>query len=314
MLSVSVIIPVYQSSRTIGEALDSVLSQSIPVKEIIVIDDGSTDNLDEILGPYENKILHLKQENSGASAARNNGIRHATGDIVAFLDADDFWLPDKLALQIPLFGNPEIGVVFGNTYFYYEGKFQDKTYFDLFKPSRGSVFLPLFAQDFVPILTGLIRRNLLEISGLFNESIQYVEDYDLWMRLANITKFDYIRGPVAGYRISSNQISKNYVNAASSLLQLKKQTYLANISILQEAPPFILEKGLYRKYLKLVLCLIREGKTDLGRITLDEYYKMRGFSISYLFFGAILNLPGRIRTAIIRVWDRAHQKTEMGFF
>jgi glycosyltransferase involved in cell wall biosynthesis len=314
MLSVSVIIPVYQSSPTIREALDSVLDQSVQVKEIIVIDDGSTDNLDETLRPYEKKILHLKQENSGASAARNNGIRHATGDIIAFLDADDFWLPEKLAMQLPLFDNLDIGVVFGNTYFYHEGKFQEKTYFDLFKPSRGSVFLPLFAQDFIPVLTGLVRRNILEYSGLFNESIQYVEDYDLWMRLAKITKFDYIQDPIAGYRISSNQISKNYLNVASALLQLKKKTYKENLSLLQKAPSLILNKGLYRKYLKLVFFLIREGKTDLAKMTLDEYYDLRGFSFFYLIFVAILNLPGRISAAIISLWDRTNQKPETGSF
>ena len=102
MLSVSVIIPAYQSASTIINAIESILAQIIPVTEIIVIDDGSTDNLGKVLENYQGKIILLKQVNRGAASARNNGIKHATGDIIAFLDADDLWLPGETVQAITI--------------------------------------------------------------------------------------------------------------------------------------------------------------------------------------------------------------------
>jgi len=131
MTSVSVIIPVYQSANTIAEAIDSVLSQTFKDFEIIVVDDGSTDSLEEVLSKYGEKIKLIKQKRLGVSASRNKGIKNSSGEIVAFLDADDIWLPNKLSQQLALFNlNPHLGVVFGNVYFWNGEIFQRKTYFD----------------------------------------------------------------------------------------------------------------------------------------------------------------------------------------
>lgn len=314
MISVSVIIPAYQSSQTIRETLESVFAQSIPVAEVIVIDDGSTDGLDEALQPFESRIVVLKQKNSGAASARNNGIRHSSGEIIAFLDADDVWLPEKLASQLPLFDNQNVGVVFGNVYFLNEGKLQEKTYFDLYKPYRGSnLFIPLFAQDFIPMLSVLVRRPILDQVGLFDESIRNVEDYDLWMKIAMKTEFDYVQEPVAAYRISSTQISKNFIQASASLLTLKERTYRSNLAALQGVNQKILERGLYNKYLRLALCYMREGKTYAAGQTLDGYYQARGISATYLVFRCILSLPEPLLRLIIRLWDRLYQKPEIGY-
>lgn len=314
MTSVSVIIPAYQSSKTIRETLESVFAQHIPVAEIIVIDDGSTDGLDEALLPFESRIIVLKQKNLGAAAARNNGIRHSSGDIIAFLDADDIWLPEKLALQLPLFDNPRVGVVFGNVFFGYQGELQKKTYFDLFKPDRGHIFRSLFVQDYIPVLSVLVRRSLLEETGLFDESIRHVEDYDLLMRLAQACEFDYVSDPVAVYRLSSQQISKNFIQAAVSLLDLKERTYRLNPRLFQGVNQKILERGLYNKYLKLALCYMREGKIGAARRTLDSYLQVRGISVVYLVFWCALSLPKPFVRLIIQLWDRVYQKPEFGFF
>jgi glycosyltransferase involved in cell wall biosynthesis len=314
MLSVSVIIPVYQSAKTIAETLESVFAQSTPVFEVIVIDDGSTDGLDDVLEPYMSRIVFLKQPNLGAAAARNNGIRHSTSDIIAFLDADDTWLPDKLALQLPLFENPQVGVVFGNVFFRYQDILQEKTYFDLFKPERDQVFTALFAQDFVPILSVLARRWLLDQVGLFDDSIRNVEDYDLLMKMALICEFDYIKDPVAVYRLSPQQISKNFIQAAAALLKLKEQTYRLNRAALKGVDPNVLKRGLYNKYLKLVLCYLREGQPDSAGKILDDYYKTRGWTMIYLVFRCIMILPVHLVQFIIRLWDKLYQKPQYGFF
>ena len=109
---VSVIIPVYQGDRFLTEAIESVLNQTYTNYEIIVVDDGSTDNSCGVLQPYREKIRYIYQENQGVAAARNRGIQMAQGELIAFLDQDDFWLPDKLTLQVACFdAQPEIGIV-----------------------------------------------------------------------------------------------------------------------------------------------------------------------------------------------------------
>ncbi len=109
---VSVIIPVYQGDRFLAEAVESVLNQTYTNCEIIVVDDGSTDNIHEVLEPYFEKIRYVYQQNQGVAAARNYGIKIAKGELIAFLDQDDFWLPDKLALQVACFdAQPELGIV-----------------------------------------------------------------------------------------------------------------------------------------------------------------------------------------------------------
>jgi len=109
---VSVIIPVYQGDRFIAEAVESVLNQNYTNYEIIVINDGSNDNSCGVLQPYFDKIRYVFQENQGVAAARNRGIQMARGELIAFLDQDDFWLPDKLALQVACFdAQPELGIV-----------------------------------------------------------------------------------------------------------------------------------------------------------------------------------------------------------
>ena len=109
---VSVIIPVYQGDRFLAEAVESVLNQTYTNYEIIVINDGSTDNSNDVLQPYLDKIRYVYQENQGVAAARNRGIKIARGEFLAFLDQDDFWLPDKLASQVACFDTkPELGIV-----------------------------------------------------------------------------------------------------------------------------------------------------------------------------------------------------------
>ncbi|HEX3110532.1 MAG TPA: glycosyltransferase family A protein, partial [Thermoanaerobaculia bacterium] len=110
MKSVSVVIPSYNYARYLGEAIDSALGQTLPPLEVIVVDDGSTDDTPAVLAAYGDRIRVLRQKNAGVAVARNSGIAAARGECVAFLDADDVWLPRKLELQIPLFTD-SVGLV-----------------------------------------------------------------------------------------------------------------------------------------------------------------------------------------------------------
>src|SRR5262245_16757980 len=116
--NVTVIIPAYRAAKTIARAVDSALGQTCPPKEILVIDDGSPDDLPSALRGYRDRVTLIRQANGGAASARNRGIEHATGEFIAFLDADDYWEPAKLQAQLDILkAHPEVGLVAG---LYYE--------------------------------------------------------------------------------------------------------------------------------------------------------------------------------------------------
>ncbi len=194
MVAVTVIIPAYNSAQQLPEALDSVIKQTYRDFEIIVVDDGSTDETRELLKDYKNRITYLYQENAGPSKARNTGILVAKGRYVAFLDADDHWLPSKLELQIKLIeSDPRLGLVFS-----------DAEYFGGVKPMVGSYWKQRGCYDQMisesgliqnafstlmkinPIMpsTALLKRNCFEKAGLFDECLRYVEDKDMWLRMS----------------------------------------------------------------------------------------------------------------------------------
>ena len=166
----------------INRALDSVLLQSLPAKEIIVIDDGSTDQSREFIRNKYPNIRLLTQENKGVSAARNFGIREASGDWFALLDSDDEWVPEKLEMQImSLMNNSDYKVVHSNEIWIKNGK----TLKQLKKHRKigGYIFehcLPLCAISPSSIM---IHRDIINEVGLFNESLPVCEDYDMWTLL-----------------------------------------------------------------------------------------------------------------------------------
>jgi glycosyltransferase involved in cell wall biosynthesis len=172
--SISVIIPLYNGRDYLGEALQSIFAQSIHPVEIIVIDDGSTDQSAAVLQAMQTQspipILYERQENRGPSSARNRGIQLARGAWIAFLDADDLWDTDKLSRQAPLLADrPDILAVWGHTQmFQVEGAERVKIKQDFLSPQVGAA---------------LCRREAFEIVGAFDETMRFSEDLDWFMRL-----------------------------------------------------------------------------------------------------------------------------------
>src|SRR2546430_1228645 len=111
---VSVILPVYNREKSVARAVESVLAQTYRPLELIVVDDGSTDGTRGVLEQFGGRIALLRQPNAGAYSARNLGLRHARGELVAFIDSDDIWLPHRLSAQVPLMRRPDVGLVFGD--------------------------------------------------------------------------------------------------------------------------------------------------------------------------------------------------------
>jgi len=188
---VSVVIPAHNSSRLISRAIDSVLSQTWTSVEVIVVDDGSTDDTLEVLGGYGPRICVLQKENGGPSSARNLGIANARGEFIAFLDSDDYWLPEKLERQMSVFENDkDIGFCSTQTIV----KYQDSDRSEIWPCpcDQRNLLEVLFQQNGAvagSTSSVVVRRELLEIAGYFDETLHGVEDTDLWMRLVSISRY-----------------------------------------------------------------------------------------------------------------------------
>jgi glycosyltransferase involved in cell wall biosynthesis len=191
MPEISVVIPTYNRARYVTRAVDSVLAQSLAACEIIVVDDGSIDETERLLEPYRDRIQYIRQPNAGVSAARNAGIAVARGEWIAFLDSDDEWLPEKLAVQADcILVHPEIVAHVTNA----KMVFADGNTLDLFtvrgRPDYG-VSQPVIERPLSDVLTMqfftpslLARRPLLTDLGGFDVTMSIYEDGDLMRRLA----------------------------------------------------------------------------------------------------------------------------------
>ena len=180
---VSVIIPTYNRGWIIKEAIDSVLTQDYRDFELIVVDDGSTDNTDDILNSYHGDIIVFRQENQGVSAARNRGLAEASGRFIAFLDSDDLWLPQKLFRQVEFFNkNPEAQICQTEETWIRKGvRVNPKK---RHKKPWGMIFELSLALCLVSPSAVMIRRSLFEKAGGFDETLPACEDYDLWLRIS----------------------------------------------------------------------------------------------------------------------------------
>ncbi len=216
--AISVIIPSYCDSQYIGEAINSVMAQTFRDYEILVVNDGSpdTDELESVLEKYEGRIIYIKQENRGCSAARNVAIRAARGQFIAFLDADDYWSPEFLAQQKRFLDeNPTIDLVYTDALHVGDSPLAGCTFMET-SPSTGDVtFESLLAGTCTVVLSGVVtRRQAVLEAGLFDETLRYAEDYDLWLRMAR-------RGAGLAYQPTVLLCKRMHqTNASSNLIKL----------------------------------------------------------------------------------------------
>ena len=210
MIMVSVIIPVYNRAAYIGRAIESVLEQTYRDFEIIVVDDGSTDNTKEALKPYDDKIRYIYQENQGASGARNAGIKIAEGKYIAFLDSDDIWLPEKLEKQMELFqkSSKKLGVVYcGVSYVDNKTGQITKTIVPDYKGNVSDIILKRGSGPTTS--ASVVKKECLKSAGLFDERLFSYEDTDLWIRISQSYKFDYIKDSLVKFLRNHEQLSTN---------------------------------------------------------------------------------------------------------
>ena len=289
---VSVVMPAHNVAWCVGRAVDSVLAQDYRERELIVVNDGSTDGTRALLGAYGDAVTVVDQPNRGMSAARNAGIRQARGAYVAFLDADDWWLPRKLSQQVELMENrPEIG--FCSTAARVEDG--EGRLLNLWRCASGAtnILTTLFAEN-ATIAGGcsavMVRKPLFDRVGLFDEHLGGFEDPDLWLRLAAVSGYACIDEPLAVILRREKSVSRNLdTMRAATLHSLRKNRALL--------PP-ALRGGFWRNCLAGVYTDYAKPAYRAGRLRLAYADTLRALLLSPVGRGRLC--LGLLRDFVLR--------------
>ncbi|SFQ46675.1 glycosyltransferase family 2 protein [Hymenobacter arizonensis] len=298
---VSIIMPAYNAANFIAESIVSVLAQTYSNWELIVVDDGSTDNTCDIVKGYsiqDPRIKYLYQENSRQGRARNNGIASSTGEYIAFLDSDDVWLPGKLLLQVQEIEKWQVDLVFADSYIFSDA-FDPTAIQDYFLPRlrtvprtfHGEEGLALFLNtNRIPILTVLTKRSAVLSVGGFSENqlVQNAEDYHLWLKMLlsgfTLVGLDCV---VAAYRQHSSSVSE-------SDGQNLKQAVEAKVDLMELYPA---QKSIIASSIRrtMLLSLEQVGKYKDADYydTVDRYLYLSRQNVWRLLFAGLKQLGAR---------------------
>jgi glycosyltransferase involved in cell wall biosynthesis len=224
--AVSVIVASRNYGRYLAGALRSVLEQSWRDIEVVIIDDGSTDHTPEVVRAFlsDPRVHYRRTDGLGQSRAKNLGIQLSRAPLIAFLDGDDEWLPDKLKQQTPLFENPAVGVVYSRR------TLMDADGRDLptppAAPACGCVYDELLVQNFVCFSSVVVRRDVFEMVGMFDTGLSLGIDYDLWLRVAKHYEFDYVDHALVRYRTGHTNLSSRITDRITSVLSVLRRSLL----------------------------------------------------------------------------------------
>ena len=212
---ISVIVPVFNSARYIKNGLLSILSQTYKNYEIVIVDDGSDDHtregIEEVKNSFKDrKIIILAQSHKGAGAARNLGLEHAQAELVAFLDSDDLWLPEKLQRTVNIFNSrQEINLVSHDLIRIYQNGYKEKFLLHRRYNPRADYFVNLYKSNCLVTSTVTVKKSILFKVGMFDEDFPPAEEYDLWLKMAHLVKPYYIKEPLGYYLIREGSQSEN---------------------------------------------------------------------------------------------------------
>lgn len=258
MPRVSIIIPTYNCAGYLGRAIDSVVAQTYKDYEILVVDDGSTDNTKDVVLPYGQRVTYLYQQNQGVSAARNHAIAKASGELLAYLDADDMWYPEKLERQVAfLDAHQECGMVHGEMSVISE---QDKIihvrFYEETKRSvpQGYCLQQLLTRCHIQTLTVVERRSMFDRVGGFDERLPIAQDYLHWIMIAAEGQaLGYLAEPLGKYRWrtgsligNSNRLMEDHARICNILLHEKPiaPRHGAECATILRARSYQLQRGL----------------------------------------------------------------------
>ena len=236
---VSVVMATYQCGAYIGAAIASVLRQTYANLELHVIDDGSTDATPLEVAPFlrDSRVHYHYQPNAGQTVAKNAGIRRSRGEFIAFCDADDIWLPHKLAVQMPRFARSErVGVVYSRS-----GRMDaqgarlaiDRS--DAPGCPSGRVTAELFRLNFIPFGTAVVRRRCLDELGAFDEHYRMGIDWELWLRISVHYDFDFVDNETYMYRVWPGQMSSDWRGRYDHAFRIMEDFMARNPGVVGEA-------------------------------------------------------------------------------
>jgi glycosyltransferase involved in cell wall biosynthesis len=219
--AVSVVIATYNYARYLPAAVESALRQTLPSLEVVIVDDGSTDATPRVVRPLltDPRVYYHRKAHAGVAAAKNAGVSLSQAPLVAFLDADDVWMPPKLARQAALFrADPGLGVAYTRRWLIDQrGRRLEYEQPPLF---RGRVLNHLFRTNFVCFSSAMVRRDVLDEAGPFDEGLALAVDYDLWLRVALRHRFDYVDEPLVEYRTGHANLSSRSEERLATALRV----------------------------------------------------------------------------------------------
>lgn len=307
---VSVVIPAFNCAPYIGQAVESVLAQTHPDVEVVVVDDGSTDETRTVLAHFGSRIQVIDQPNQGVSAARNAGMHAAAGDYLAFLDADDWWYPEKLSIQLATLERyPASGVVFSDFSIVdergvrrrergvraeyrllrlspsltWDRVFMQSTTMDSttgvgpsMRVYHGRIEAMLFMGNFINTCSVLVRRDVAVEAGDFDRSLRTQEDYDYWLRIARHHPFSYVDAPLVARRKRPGQLTRP---------DQIEEVARSSLRVVERASQWIAEV------------------VDLGSVRMRLAEKQRELGLVYLMSGRRLEARASLRSSMA-VWPR----------
>lgn len=250
---VSVVIPLFNAEKTIVECIESVLSQDYQNVEVIVVDDGSTDDSIDHIRPFGERIRTYRIENQGPAAARNYGVSKARGHWIAFLDSDDVWDPHKLSAQLQAIGERKWcytdcvflgGVNHG---------LSNSNFSTLYE---GDVLTRLALNNFIVTSSVVIEKEVLIANGGFDESLSSVEDWELWLRIAAVEPISYLNRPLVTYRIHSSSLSRNLHKSLNHHIDVLNRAFSSTGVLSQNKP---LRRPAYSHVYKICAHLAEEA-------------------------------------------------------
>jgi len=298
---VSVIIPTYNRSHLTIRAVESVLSQTYKNLEIILVDDGSTDDTKERLHQYKERVRYIYKENGGVCSARNVGIRNAAGSIIAFLDSDDMYEPQKIELSVRyLLKHPHVGLVHTAAYFIDD----DDNILDWkmhhVNKKTGWKKEKLVFKNFICNPTIVTLRKYIDKAGWFNEELIVTGDWDMWLRISEYCQVGSIDIPLSKYRITSMSCYKNLDITSQETFYILEEFFKRN----SDVSYWCKRKSYSRHYLSMAECyLLKEDYQKMKEqyvLALKNYpFSLKTVGILLYYIVAFSSLRKRLSKAIL---------------
>ncbi len=301
-LLVSIIIPVYNGIKYIEKTLMTLLEQSYTHIEIILIDDGSTDdslNYITKLSESDDRIIIIHKKNGGIASARNVGIKQARGEFIAFCDQDDLWHKQKLSKQIPLFSNEHVGLVYSKVLVENQTR-KTLTHKDSSRFLKGKVFNKLIEENFISCISAVVRKKTIKEAGLFNEkkSLMGVDDWNLWLKIALITHVDYIPEYLCTRVFHDSNYSSNeekmHQAELTCLEDIKEITDKKNISI-------DWSNVLYKVHVRYAKNYRYNGQFNNAGISYKQAYNIKASPLLLFLYVIYTKLPSFMLSSIQKI-------------